>query len=53
MPRRQALLLQQGSDVAGCSLTNLLVIYESEASYLQHAKQLAPAIRELLVQQSR
>jgi hypothetical protein len=35
------------------SLTNLLVIYESEASYMRNAKQLAPAVRDLLVQQSR
>jgi exopolysaccharide biosynthesis protein len=35
------------------SLTNLLVIYESEARYLQNARQLAPAVRELLVHKSR
>jgi exopolysaccharide biosynthesis protein len=35
------------------SLTNLLVIYESEATYLRSARQLAPAVRDLLIREGR
>jgi Phosphodiester glycosidase len=34
-------------------LTNLLVIYDTEAHYLRAAKQLAPAVREVLVHKTR